>query len=132
MKLAILGGGGFRVPLVHQALTTGQAGSGELIDELWLYDTDPGRLAVIENVLRQMPGSITLHATTGLDDALDGAAFVFSAIRVGGLAGRIVADGDGGGEGEPGRWRQVAHAADRRERGGDGVAGETRHRSARS
>jgi 6-phospho-beta-glucosidase len=89
MKLAILGGGGFRVPLVYQALTTGQAGPGELIDELWLYDTDPGRLAVIENVLRQLPGSIALHATTGLDDALDGADFVFSAIRVGGLAGRV-------------------------------------------
>jgi len=26
MKLAILGGGGFRVPLVYQALTAGQAG----------------------------------------------------------------------------------------------------------
>lgn len=91
MKLAILGGGGFRVPLVYQALTTGQDGPGELIDELWLYDTDPGRLAVIENVLRQMPGSgsVTLHATTGLDDALNGADFVFSAIRVGGLAGRV-------------------------------------------
>ena len=33
MKLAILGGGGFRVPLVYQALTTGQTESGKLIDE---------------------------------------------------------------------------------------------------
>jgi 6-phospho-beta-glucosidase len=89
MKLAILGGGGFRVPLVYQALTTGQTESGKLIDELWLYDTDPARLVVIENVLRQLPGSITLHAATRLDDALAGADFVFSAIRVGGLAGRI-------------------------------------------
>src|SRR6202035_2879792 len=82
MKLAILVGGGFRVPLVYQALTTGQAGPGALIDDLWLYDTDPGRLAVIENVLRQMPGSIRLHATARLDDAVDGADFVFSAARV--------------------------------------------------
>jgi 6-phospho-beta-glucosidase len=89
MKLAILGGGGFRVPLVYQALTTGQTESGKLIDQLWLYDTDPSRLAVIENVLRQLPGSITPHATTSLDDALDGADFLFSAIRAGGLAGRI-------------------------------------------
>jgi 6-phospho-beta-glucosidase len=89
MKLAILGGGGFRVPLVYQALTTGQAESGKPIDELCLYDTDPGRLVVIENVLRQLPGRITLHATTVLDDALYGADFVFSAIRVGGLAGRV-------------------------------------------
>lgn len=89
MKLAILGGGGFRVPLVYQALTRGQAEPGQLIDELWLHDTDPGRLVVIENVLRQLPGSVTLRATTRLDDALAGADFVFSAIRVGGLAGRI-------------------------------------------
>jgi 6-phospho-beta-glucosidase len=89
VKLAILGGGGFRVPLVYQALTTGQTESVKLIDELWLYDTDPGRLVVIENVLRQMPSSFTLHATTRLDDALDGADFLFSAIRVGGLGGRV-------------------------------------------
>lgn len=89
MKLAILGGGGFRVPLIYQALTTGQTESGKLIDELWLYDTDPGRLVVIENVLRQLPGSITVHAADRLDDALDGADFLFSAIRVGGLAGRV-------------------------------------------
>ena len=88
MKLAILGGGGFRVPLVYQALTAGQAESGPLIDELWLYDTDPGRLAVIESVLRQLPGPVPLRATTSLDDALQSADFVFSAIRVGGLAGR--------------------------------------------
>lgn len=89
MKLAILGGGGFRVPLVYQALSTGRAGSGALIDDLWLYDTDPGRLAVIESVLRQLPGPVAPHVTSSLNEALDGADFVFSAIRVGGLAGRI-------------------------------------------
>ena len=87
MKLAIIGGGGFRVPLVYQALANGQS----LIDEVWLYDTSADRLRVIENVLAHVDGGplVTVHATTVLDEAVAGADFVFSAIRVGGLAGRI-------------------------------------------
>jgi 6-phospho-beta-glucosidase len=86
MKLAILGGGGFRVPLVHQALL-----ASDLIDEVSLYDSGPGRLTTIEQVLRQAPGAerIRLHATTSLAEALPGADFVFSAIRVGGVQGRV-------------------------------------------
>src|SRR5579859_1716672 len=87
MKLAIIGGGGFRVPLVYQALIAGQ----KLIDEVWLYDTSADRLRVIEAVLAQLGGDaqVTVYATTELDEAVAGADFIFSAIRVGGLAGRI-------------------------------------------
>jgi 6-phospho-beta-glucosidase len=88
MKLAIIGGGGFRVPLVYQALIAGEP----LVDEVWLHDTSAERLAVIESVLGQLPAGrrpIPVRATTVLDDALGGAGFVFSAIRVGGLRGRI-------------------------------------------
>src|SRR6201996_1742440 len=88
MRLAIIGGGGFRVPLVYQALTAGEP----LIDEISLYDTCAARLAVIENVLSQLnPGQhpIRVRATTVLDESLAGADFVFSAMRVGGLRGRI-------------------------------------------
>src|SRR5580692_745518 len=74
MKLAIIGGGGFRVPLV---------------DQVWLYDTSPARLAVIADVLGQLGGSLPVHVTTVLDEALAGSDFVFSAMRVGGLAGRV-------------------------------------------
>lgn len=86
MKLAILGGGGFRVPLVHQALL-----ASDLIDEVSLHDSDPARLATIERVLRQAPGAerIRLRSTTTLEEALPGADFVFSAIRVGGTRGRV-------------------------------------------
>lgn len=83
MKLAILGGGGFRVPLVYEALT-----GHEVIDRVALYDSDPQRLAVIENVIAAMPPGPSLEATTELDVALRGADFVFSAIRVGGAQGR--------------------------------------------
>ncbi|MCW2524634.1 MAG: 6-phospho-beta-glucosidase [Frankiales bacterium] len=85
MKLAILGGGGFRVPLVYQALL-----ASELIDEVSLFDTSPARLRAITQVLGQCgPSRIRVRPTTVLDEALPGADFVFSAIRVGGLEGRV-------------------------------------------
>lgn len=89
MKLALLGGGGFRVPLVFNALLSQH---GDLIDDLWLHDTEADRLQVIRNVLTQAQGDRpgpTLHTTTDLAEAVRGADFVFSAIRVGGLAGRV-------------------------------------------
>ncbi|MFF0270563.1 6-phospho-beta-glucosidase [Kribbella sp. NPDC004536] len=95
MRLTILGGGGFRVPLVYHALL-GDHGDGR-ITEVMLYDTDRTRLAAIGAVLRQQAaaGSSSLPApvvteTTDLDEALRGADFIFSAIRVGGLDGRTV------------------------------------------
>lgn len=84
MKLAILGGGGFRVPLVHGALTGDCA-----VSEVVLHDIDAGRLAVIAAVLAGRGGP-PVRTTTDLDDALAGARFVFSAVRVDGLAGRTV------------------------------------------
>lgn len=89
MKLAFLGGGGFRVPLVHAALLDDPT---RLIDELWLYDTEPARLATMLEVLRQSQGDRpgpSLHTTTDLSGAVRSADFVFSAIRVGGLEGRV-------------------------------------------
>jgi 6-phospho-beta-glucosidase len=90
VKLAILGGGGFRVPMVYQALL---ADPGPLADtEVVLHDCDPQRLAVMESVLARLagrsPDAPRVTAAGGLDAALEGADFVFSAIRVGGLAGR--------------------------------------------
>ncbi|TDD15273.1 6-phospho-beta-glucosidase [Kribbella turkmenica] len=98
MRLTILGGGGFRVPLVYQALL-GDRGDGR-ITSVMLYDTDRSRLSAIGAVLRQQAASAGTAApgvdapvvteTTDLDEALRGADFVFSAIRVGGLEGRTV------------------------------------------
>ncbi|MFC7489496.1 MULTISPECIES: 6-phospho-beta-glucosidase [unclassified Knoellia] len=92
MKLTILGGGGFRVPLVHGALLRDD--SPGRVTEVVLHDLDAGRLTAMTRVLEQA-GSASAHAprvsaTTDLDDALRGADFVFSAIRVGGLAGRTL------------------------------------------
>jgi 6-phospho-beta-glucosidase len=92
MRLTILGGGGFRVPLVHRALLADRRRTG--ITELVLYDVDKRRLDAISRVLaaqaRDVPDAPLLVTTTDLDDAVTGADFVFCAIRVGGLRGRVV------------------------------------------
>ncbi|MEU9389790.1 6-phospho-beta-glucosidase [Streptomyces sp. NPDC048324] len=90
MKLTILGGGGFRVPLVYGALL-GDRGEGR-VTEVVLHDLDAGRLSAVTRVLAEQAAPVAdapaVTATTDLDDALRGADFVFSAIRVGGLQGR--------------------------------------------
>jgi 6-phospho-beta-glucosidase len=108
MRLVVLGGGGFRVPLVHGALLGDRtADASRRVTEVVLHDTDASRLDVVRRVLdAQARGRAgvtaasggsgasegapapTVRATTDLDAALDGADFVFSAIRVGGLEGR--------------------------------------------
>ena len=91
MRLTILGGGGFRVPLVYGALL--QDGSEPRIDQVVLHDVDPNRLDAVAQVLAQqaagVPDAPTVRTSTVLAEALEGADFVFSAIRVGGLEGRV-------------------------------------------
>jgi 6-phospho-beta-glucosidase len=90
VKLTILGGGGFRVPLVYGALL-GDRREGR-VREVVLQDTDAGRLRAVSRVLAEraadVPDAPAVTSTTDLDEALRGADFVFSAIRVGGLEGR--------------------------------------------
>lgn len=90
MILTILGGGGFRVPLVYSALLSDQ-GPGR-VTELRLFDADPARLRVVAKVLADMadgvPDAPAVRLYTVLADALPGTDFIFSAIRVGGLEGR--------------------------------------------
>ncbi|MFC9126268.1 6-phospho-beta-glucosidase [Streptomyces sp. NPDC057099] len=90
MKLTILGGGGFRVPLVYGALLQDHA-EGR-VTHVVLHDLDAGRLSAVTRVLAEqaagVPDAPEVSATTDLDEALRGADFVFSAIRVGGLEGR--------------------------------------------
>lgn len=86
MKLVIVGGAGFRVPLVVEAV----AGSGP-VDEVVLVDTEASRLRTMLAVVDRLvpPSRLRLSATTDLAAALVGADFVFCAIRVGGTAGRV-------------------------------------------
>jgi 6-phospho-beta-glucosidase len=91
MKLTILGGGGFRVPFVHQALLHGT--DVAKVDEVVLHDVDSHRLTAIVHVLDQLsagvPDQPRLRVTTSLDDAVAGSDFIFAAIRVGGIDARV-------------------------------------------
>ncbi|WP_299167159.1 6-phospho-beta-glucosidase [uncultured Arthrobacter sp.] len=92
MKLAVIGGGGFRVPLIYRALCSG-AFAG-LVDEICLYDADPSRAAAVALVAHDMPlperaQPPRLTVCDRLEDALAAADVVFVATRPGGAAGRV-------------------------------------------
>jgi 6-phospho-beta-glucosidase len=87
----MVGGGGFRVPLCYAALLARRDALG--LEEVVLHDVDAGRLERISTVLRGQAAecgeTLPFRATTSLDDAVEGAAFVFAAIRPGQLEGRV-------------------------------------------
>jgi 6-phospho-beta-glucosidase len=92
MRLTVLGGGGFRVPLVHGALLADR--SPTRVSDLVLHDVDAARLRRVATVLadheqRSGLAGPRVHLETDLTEAVRGADFVFSAIRVGGLQGRV-------------------------------------------
>jgi 6-phospho-beta-glucosidase len=83
VRVTILGGGGFRVPLICREL----AASGLAVGAVTLYDVVPERLGVISAVLAA--DGLPLRTTTDLEVALRGADVIFAALRVGGLDGRV-------------------------------------------
>ncbi|ROQ60454.1 6-phospho-beta-glucosidase [Rathayibacter sp. PhB152] len=90
MKLVLLGGGGFRVPLVFSALVRDHEPGR--VTSVALVDTDRSKLEVTARILAEQSAPhadapvVSIH--TDLEEALPGADFVFSAIRVGGMTGR--------------------------------------------
>ena len=91
MKLTVIGGGGFRTPGMVEALLDA---ADVRVSELVLHDVDDDRLALVASVVSAICAerdvTLPFRATTNVDDALEGANFVFCAIRVGGLEGRLV------------------------------------------
>jgi 6-phospho-beta-glucosidase len=91
MKLAILGGGGVRMPAFVRAVLSSGA---NIFDEINLFEPDPvrrqttGRLAVELAGYLGFPGMVSI--TGNPEEAFSGASFVFSAIRVGGDQGRVI------------------------------------------
>jgi len=84
MKLTIIGGGGVRVPL----LVNGLVQSDLPIGDIALYDTDRTRLAAIAPLAERFAGRARLHAESTVDAAVEGADFVFTSIRAGGIERR--------------------------------------------
>ncbi len=92
MKIAILGGGGMRTPLLVQALLIRQDRLG--VDELALMDTDGERLELMRLVAQAAnaasPRALRLTHTTRARDALQDADFVITTFRVGGIESRVI------------------------------------------
>jgi 6-phospho-beta-glucosidase len=91
MKLTVLGGGGVRVPAFIRGLLSSRAAA---FDEICLFEPDElrrtttGRLSVELAAALGRPGAVQL--TADAEQAFASADFVFSAIRVGGDAARVV------------------------------------------
>jgi 6-phospho-beta-glucosidase len=91
MKLAVLGGGGVRIPLFVRGVLSRP---GTSFREICLFEPDQarretiGRLAVEVAATLGHRGVVTI--TPDVEEAFTGADFVFSAIRVGGDRGRLI------------------------------------------
>lgn len=91
-RVAVVGGGGVRVPLLLGGLLRRAEQTG--LREVALYDPDETRLQAVlalgEALRGEFPGRVAIEATPDLRTAMRGARFVFSAVRVGGEEGRIL------------------------------------------
>ena len=82
-KITLIGGGGVRTPL----LMYGLAQSSIRIRELALFDLEVERAESMASLGRELaPFPVTVHPR--LESAVEGAEFVLSSIRVGGIAAR--------------------------------------------
>jgi 6-phospho-beta-glucosidase len=91
-KAALIGGGGVRTPLVIFGINESSKRLG--IDELVLYDVDPRRVRVMaglgEALVASEGGSLRIRVAESVEDTVDGAAFVLTSIRAGGIQGRAI------------------------------------------
>ena len=92
MKLAVIGGGSTYTPEVIDGIVRLRALLP--VDDVWLHDTDPQRLAVVAGLARRMLSRAghpaRIETTERLEDAVEGAEAVLVQIRVGGQAARRV------------------------------------------
>ena len=91
-KVALIGGGGVRTPLVIFGINESAANLG--VDEMVLYDLDQNRAEVMcklgQALIARERGTLRLRVASTLEDAIAGAAFVLTAIRVGGIKARAI------------------------------------------
>lgn len=84
MKIAIIGGGGVRTPLLVNALATSDVPVGDIA----LYDDDRPRLDTIAELARRFAGAIRLSTCDTSEACVEDADFVFTSIRAGGIEAR--------------------------------------------
>jgi 6-phospho-beta-glucosidase len=92
MKLALIGGGGIRAPLVIQSAL--RRAEKIHLDEICLMDNDAEQLELIGGICKltaQEAGSnVKIRFTTDTREALEGAGYVITTIRVGKEKGRVL------------------------------------------
>jgi 6-phospho-beta-glucosidase len=91
MKLAILGGGGVRIPMFIRGVLSGPGAS---FGEISLFEPDQARRETIGRLSVEVAAALghpgVVRVTADVEEAFTGADFVFSAIRVGGDRGRLI------------------------------------------
>lgn len=89
-KVVCIGGGGVRTPLVVFGIN--ECARQLSVDEVVLYDPDLERARMIaalgRAVVEREGGSLRVRESMRLEEAVEGADFVLSSIRVGGIAAR--------------------------------------------
>lgn len=90
MKVAVIGGGSTYTPELMDGLISSADAFG--LEELVLMDVDGPRLDVVARFCERMRShagaSFGLEASSSVDEAVEGADFVLTQVRVGGQAGR--------------------------------------------
>ena len=90
MKLAVLGGGGVRMP----AFIRGVLSRPAVFDEIVLFEPDAARRETIGRLAAELAAPLgqpgVVRVTPDVAEAFTGADFVFSAIRVGGDEARVI------------------------------------------
>lgn len=89
-KLTIIGAGGVRTPLLVEAIMKRRGRIG--ITNLTLMDIDGERLDLIGALTAPFESSVdfSINRTTDPEKALEGASFVITTFRVGGIESRII------------------------------------------
>ncbi|MGA3215558.1 MAG: 6-phospho-beta-glucosidase [Acidimicrobiales bacterium] len=91
MKLTVLGGGGARIPTLVRAVVGDRLTPFDRID---LFEPAQDRRESLGRLSVELAGALgypeTVRVTADVEEALTGADYVFSAVRVGGDAGRII------------------------------------------
>ena len=89
-KIALIGGGGVRTPLVVFGINEAAEALGA--EELVLFDPDRERVHIMAELGRAIVaregGRLRVRQATSIEDAIEGASFVLNSIRVGGMRAR--------------------------------------------
>jgi 6-phospho-beta-glucosidase len=91
-KVTLIGGGGVRSPLVIFGVNESSRHLG--VGEMVLYDLDADRANAMcelgKALVVREGGALKLRTSTRIEDAVEGADFVLTAIRVGGIKARAI------------------------------------------